>query len=102
MAHLEILRRTWLPFERRLVDGGPLVEPGPFFVVKIDDLVIGDPEAEDRETAAEWLDVALAAYAAAGLPVAEHKVERDAHKARGRASLAHCSRSRSGQRRPAG
>ena len=119
-AHLELLRRAGLPFERRLVDGEPLVEPGPFFVVQIDDLVIGAPEVEDRETAAEWLDVALAAYAAAGLPVAEHKVERDAHKAlgmelapnrttvgapaakRARASLAHCSRSRSGQRRPAG
>ena len=80
-AHLEILRRAGLPFERRLVDGEPLVEPGPFFVVQIDDFVIGASEAEDRETAAEWLDVALASYAAAGLPVAEHKVERDAHKA---------------------
>ena len=52
-AHLEILRRARLPFERRLVDGEPLVEPGPFFVVQIDDLVIGAPEVEDRETAAE-------------------------------------------------
>ena len=82
-AHLELLRRAGLPFERQLVDGEPLVEPGPFFLVQIDDLVIGAPEFEDRETAAEWLDVALAAYAAAGLPVAEHKVERDAHKALG-------------------
>ena len=82
-AHLEILRRAGLPFDRRLVDGEPLVAPGPFFVVQIDDLVIGAPETSDRATAEAWLDVALAAYAEAGLPVAEHKVERDARKALG-------------------
>ena len=82
-AHLEILRRAGLPFDRRLVDGEPLVAPGPFFVVQIDDLVIGAPDKDDRGTAAEWLDVALAAYADAGLPVAAHKVERDARKALG-------------------
>ena len=79
-AHLEILRRAGLPFDRRLVDGEPLVAPGPFFVVQIDDLVIGAPDKDDRGTAAEWLDVALAAYADAGLPVAAHKVERDARR----------------------
>ena len=52
-AHLEILRQAGLPFERRLVDGEPFVEPGPFFVVQIYDLVIGAPKVEDRETAAE-------------------------------------------------
>ena len=82
-AHLEILRRAGLPFDRRLVDGEPLLAPGPFFVVQIDDLVIGAPESDDRETAAAWLDIALAAYSTAGLPVAAHKVERDAHKALG-------------------
>ena len=82
-AHLELLRRAGLPFERRLVDGEPLLTPGPFFVVQIDDLVVGAPEVGDRELAAAWLRVALDAYAAAGLPVAAHKVEQDAHKALG-------------------
>jgi len=82
-AHLEVLRRAGLPFDRCLVDGKPLLTPGPFFLVQIDDLIIGAPTPDAQAAAHEWLDVALAAYRRAGLPVAEAKVERGAHKGLG-------------------
>ena len=82
-AHCEILRRAGLPENRRLVDGSPLLDDGPFFLVQIDDLVLGATDEEDRAVVEAWLQTALVAYEAAGLPVAAHKVERHATKAIG-------------------
>ena len=66
-AHCEILRRAGLPENRRLVDGSPLLDTGPFFVVQIDDLVLGATDEEDRAVVEAWLQAALVAYEAAGL-----------------------------------
>ena len=66
-AHCEILRRAGLPEGRRLVDGSPLLDAGPFFLVQIDDLVLGATDEEDRAVVEAWLQAALVAYEAAGL-----------------------------------
>ena len=75
-AHLEILKRAGLPFERWIGEGEALLSPGPFFMVHIDDLVLGAPTEADRLVTEDWLQQALRGYEEAGLPVAKHKVER--------------------------
>ncbi len=81
LAHLEILERAGLPLDRRLQDGRPLLTPGPFYAVVIDDLVIGCDD--DGSVGDDWLELAIAAYREVGLPVAERKVQRDAEAALG-------------------
>ena len=82
-AHVELLRRAGLPMDRRLADGAALLDAGAFFVVQIDDLVLCAATEEEARDTARWLDLALRAYEAAGLPVSERKVERVASTALG-------------------
>ena len=48
LAHLELLRRSGLPMDRLLLNGYPLLSPGAFYAVVVDDLVISCDPLDDE------------------------------------------------------